>query len=784
MIALKCKMCGGDIQANADQNYGTCDSCGGVMTLPNASDERRANLFNRANHFRMSGDFDKAVTAYEGILNEDNKDAEAHWGVALCRYGIEYVEDPVTHKMTPTCHRAQYESILTDPDYLAAVEYAPDGYSRSLYEEEAKTISEIQKGILAVSKNEAPFDVFICYKEATDGGSRTKDSVVAQKIYDKLTQSGYTVFFARITLEDKIGSAYEPYIFSALNSARVMLVIGTSPEYFKAVWVKNEWSRYLTLMKKDPGRLLIPCYNGFEPYDLPEELSFLQAQDMGKVGFMQDLMRGIDKVLKEQPKTAAAPVVVSGAAQTQSAAEPLVKRAFIMLEDGEWAKADELLEQALNTDPENARAYIGKLMAELKVSSEAELGEQAKSIADNKNFQKALRFADAQQAEIYNGYEQTILARKREFEEKYREKIKHYAETISTGYCHTVGLKSDGTVVAVGDNKHGSCNVNAWHDIIAISAGHSHTVGLKSDGTVVAVGDNEHGSCNVNAWRDIIAVSAGSCHTVGLKSDGTVVAVGINDKSKFAHLFEHGQCNVNAWRDVIAISTGYCHTVGLKSDGTVVAVGDNSCGQCNVNAWRDVIAISTGYCHTVGLKSDGTVVAVGINDKSEFAHLFEHGQCNVNAWHDIIAISAGHSHTVGLKSDGTVVAVGYNINGQYNVSNWRDVIAISAGHSHTVGLKSDGTVIAVGWNGYGQCNVSNWRDVMIYTDPARLEAIKHGAERRRIEAEERKKRKKSELNAELVKLNKEYAGLGLLSVFRKSEIKQRTEEIWRELSRL
>ena len=108
-----------------------------VMTLPKASDERKANLFNRANHFRRQNEFDKAIQAYENILNEDSADAEAHWGVVLSRFGIEYVEDPASGRKIPTCRRVQSESILADVDYLAALENAPDEYSRSLYEEEA-----------------------------------------------------------------------------------------------------------------------------------------------------------------------------------------------------------------------------------------------------------------------------------------------------------------------------------------------------------------------------------------------------------------------------------------------------------------------------------------------------------------------------------------------------------------------------------------------------------------------------------------------------------------------
>ena len=63
-------------------------------------------------------------------------------------------------------------------------------------------------------------------------------------------------------------------------------------------------------------------------------------------------------------------------------------------------------------------------------------------------------------------------------------------ETVSAGSWHTVGLKSDGTVVAVGYNDYVQCDAADWTDIVAVSAGWYHTVGLKSDGTVESAGDN------------------------------------------------------------------------------------------------------------------------------------------------------------------------------------------------------------------------------------------------------------------------------------------------------
>lgn len=904
-----------NIQEN--DSVAVCDYCGTKQTVPRLSDDRRMNLYDRANHFRRNNEFDKAMGIYEQILNEDQTDAEAYWSLVLCRYGIEYVEDPATHKRVPTVNRTQYTSIFADEDYKSALQYA-DGAQRAVYEEEAKAIDEIQKGILAISQREKPFDVFICYKETDQNGRRTQDSVLANDLYHQLTQEGFKVFFSRITLEDKLGTAYEPYIFAALHSAKVMVVLGTKPEYFNAVWVKNEWSRYLALIRSGEKKILIPAYRDMDPYDLPEEFSHLQAQDMGKLGFMQDLIRGIRKMLNAGAPTQAAPAAAPVTGTVSAGVDPLLKRAALFLEDGAWDSALEYYEKVLDLNPECAQAYMGRLLAARRVRHEKEIAGETKRIDGEPDFQKALRFADGkykEQLESYanaildryyqqgmvfkqqgnsEGYEQAIecfelisdykdsarqieecrnlnveylkkslydsymekkqelfsagmsesgdhpalaqelrdlakefddlndyrdaaqqaaacqeranelvyqslLDRKQQLDRakrtssdkwidlenqfgklgKYRDAevlveqckaigsklrrvevnrgriaifavfliavvmavaplitqvvlpISHYNKGVKlweaednlgairefwaadgykdsdailpqlfehmsiTGQYHTVGLKSDGTVVAIGDHDDGKCNVSDWTDIVSVSAGMNQTVGLRSDGTVEATGAYTYDKRDMSGWTDIVSISSGTNHTVGLKSDGTVVAVGQNI---------NGQSDVSTWSDIVAISAGSNHTVGLKSDGTAVAVGKNDYGQCDVFGWTDIVAISAGLNHTVGLKSDGTVVSVGKND---------YGQCDVFGWTDIVAISAGISHTVGLKSDGTVIAVGNNHSGKCDVFGWTDIVAVSAGVNHTVGLKSDGTVVAVGDNSDGQCNVSDWTDIEV-----------------------------------------------------------------------
>ena len=226
MVLFKCKMCGGDLGITEGLSVAECEYCGTKQAVPKAIDENLQNLFNRANILRIKGEFDKAEKLYEKIIQADTTQSDAYWGLILCKYGIEYVDDPVTFKKIPTCHRASYDSIIADEDYKSAIEYA-DGAQRAIYEKQASEIDRIQKDILALAQREESYDVFICYKETDASGQRTQDSVIANDIYYQLTNEGFKVFYAAITLEGKIGSAYEPIIFAALNSAKVMLAIGT-----------------------------------------------------------------------------------------------------------------------------------------------------------------------------------------------------------------------------------------------------------------------------------------------------------------------------------------------------------------------------------------------------------------------------------------------------------------------------------------------------------------------------------------------------------------------------
>ncbi len=431
MAIFKCKMCGGDLEVLDGVTVCECEYCGTKQTVSATKDEVITNLYNRANNLRLKCEFDKAEAIYDKIVEKDDSESEAHWGIVLCKYGIEYVDDPATATKIPTCHRTLFEAIRTDADYQAAVDYA-DSMQQAIYEKEAIAIDKIQKNILEIVKNEKPFDVFICYKETDENGNRTIDSTIANDIYYQLTEAGFKVFYAAITLEEKLGQEYEPYIFAALNSSKVMLVLGTNPMYFNAVWVKNEWSRYLKLMKYDRDKLLIPCYRDMDAYELPEEFAHLQAQDMSKIGFINDVIRGIKKVLvKDDASVQTAPQVINSELGNNLTA--LMERGYMALEDSEWERADDFFEQVLNFDAKNADAYLGKLLAKIKAPTKEKIVDRGIDFSKDNIYQKIKRFGSNELVKEMESYlEKVIFVIQKGIAPKYEKSLAEYknAETI------------------------------------------------------------------------------------------------------------------------------------------------------------------------------------------------------------------------------------------------------------------------------------------------------------------------------------------------------------------
>ena len=415
MAVFKCKMCGGALEIGENQSVATCEYCGTQQTLPKLDNEKKLALFSRANNLRIKSEFDKAAGIYESIIAEFRDEAEAYWGLVLCKYGIEYVDDG-KGKRIPTCHRTLPISVMEDDDFQQACEYA-EITAKNIYREEAKAIDKIQKKILDIAVNEDPYDIFICYKETDDvTGARTEDSSIAQDIYTHLLKDGYRVFYSRVSLREVAGTEYEPYIYAALSSAKIMLALGTKHEYYDAVWVKNEWSRFISMMSDDSGKVLIPCFRDMDAYDMPKEFKNMQALDMGDVTFFGSLMENIERIVDKTRVKAVKETIVLNNDMGDIA--PLLERGFIFLEDKDWQKADEFFEAVLNKDPKNGNAYLGKLLADLEISRFENLSDFYTSFSGNNNYEKIMRFGNSELKESIKKANDIIVHRNEEARKK------------------------------------------------------------------------------------------------------------------------------------------------------------------------------------------------------------------------------------------------------------------------------------------------------------------------------------------------------------------------------
>lgn len=390
MAEYLCKCCGAALDVKGQVTVCKCANCDVLQSIPRLDFDEKTILWERADKLRRAGEYDRAAELYRELLKIDDTDSEIYWCIMLCRYGIEYVEEYGSHKRIPTINRFSYTPIINDEDYRAAVRIA-DGDRRRIYILQAGELEELRKKVLAVSQTEQPYDIFICYKETDRSDRRTEDSVLAAGLYRSLSTDGYRVFFARVTLEDKMGREYEPYIFSAINSAKLMFVVGTSPDNFNAPWVKNEWSRYLTRIAENGEGTLVVLYKGMRSEDLPNEFAHLQKFDMSATDFTEELLRGVHKLFSESLRGDIYESVETFAAEN---AAGLLRRAEIKLDEGEFSRAEELCENALNIEPENARIYYVKLLAEFRVKSVEQLGELADDLEQSSNYRMIMRFGD------------------------------------------------------------------------------------------------------------------------------------------------------------------------------------------------------------------------------------------------------------------------------------------------------------------------------------------------------------------------------------------------------
>jgi alpha-tubulin suppressor-like RCC1 family protein len=350
---------------------------------------------------------------------------------------------------------------------------------------------------------------------------------------------------------------------------------------------------------------------------------------------------------------------------------------------------------------------------------------------------------------------------------------------------HSLFIKSDSSLWAMGGNTYGQLGDgtgNGYYgqtnkpeeivasNVVAIAVGGLHSLFLKSDGSLWAMGNNESGQLGdgkfiwTNKPEEIInkgvtAIAAGGAHSLFLKSDGSLWAMGNN---AFGQLGDGTFSNINRPKKIVshgvkAIAAGGTHSLFLKSDGSLWAMGNNIFGQLGDGTSnystnkpeeivsRDGIAIATklshdpfgqihqrrshvtaiaagggstliqGYGHSLFLKSDGSLWAMGNNNVGQLGDgtFSDTNQPEEIVPSGVTAIAAGGVHSLFLKSDSSLWVMGDNYPGQLGISFLMrtnlpvetvasNVLAIAAGALHSLFLKSDGSLWGMGRDGEGE----------------------------------------------------------------------------------
>ncbi|MBR3765348.1 MAG: TIR domain-containing protein [Clostridia bacterium] len=393
-ILLTCRTCGRDFILPAGQMIFPCPGCQTAHSRPRAEGQGLADL-RRAHAQRAACQFTDAARSYQRVLGQHPDEAEALWGLALCRYGVEYVCDDHTQEQRPVLHFLERTPFTEDNDYRLACARAQADV-REQYLADGAYIGQVQRDVLAAETQQESWDVFLCYKQSIPGSSdpnaRTREFDHARDLYDALNDAGYRVFFAHKVLPHVAGAHYEAKVLTALLTARVMLVVCSNPAYLDTPWVHSEWSRYLRRVDRQEDCLLIPLlYDGCSAYALPDPFiaRSLQGLDMRPVTALDVLRQRLQERIRRTPPE---PVAARPAASKET--QRALLRMHMALEDGAWQKAETLAADLIDEIPDCGEAHLCLLLARRHFTDENALAASAEDFDGDMSWRRALRFAD------------------------------------------------------------------------------------------------------------------------------------------------------------------------------------------------------------------------------------------------------------------------------------------------------------------------------------------------------------------------------------------------------
>ena len=328
MASFKCKVCSGTLTIENDGNGSAiCDYCGTHQIIPAIRDNRVVDLFSRANKLRMDREYVYATSIYESIVAEYPKEAEAYWGICLCKYGVEYLDSYGISYNKIFCHIIRDNSIFEDADYQNAILFS-GSVQKEMYKNEAEQINNFQNTIKISNDNSLNTDIYVCCFE-NDTNLR-----IVEEIYRELSQKGYIVYREIVRDYDDINSDKLVLSFQALKTSKTIIIVSDNAETFSNSIIRSKWEYFQK--KKIEISNIICCINKSNIIELPNALKGIASVlDISQNGYIQDLLYGLSKLNNN--------VSVETDTETEHLTNLMLESTEKCISDSNWKKAKEFI---------------------------------------------------------------------------------------------------------------------------------------------------------------------------------------------------------------------------------------------------------------------------------------------------------------------------------------------------------------------------------------------------------------------------------------------------------
>ncbi len=177
------------------------------------------------------------------------------------------------------------------------------------------------------------YDVFISFKNSDENGRPTQDSVIAGELFKELDEKNIHAFYSNTRLFEFGEAAYKEAIESALDQARVLIVIATDAEYLKSRWVAYERESFHDdiLSGRKKNAVIVPYMQNVVGTDVPRSLRGYETFQIGATDVATVVAFVENYLAKSAAKNAAIPSsgeksLVTG--KTVSSYDPAANKEF------------------------------------------------------------------------------------------------------------------------------------------------------------------------------------------------------------------------------------------------------------------------------------------------------------------------------------------------------------------------------------------------------------------------------------------------------------------------